>query len=57
MKEITKMRTSKAVVLNTRPGATKVAPFCLFSICPLEYRDGWLAAQHTPPLSPLSCVQ
>lgn len=55
MNEIRKVRTSKAVVLNTRPGL--VALFCQFSICPLEYRYGWMAAQHTPPLSPLSCVQ
>lgn len=40
MDEITKLRTSKAVVLNTRPGL--VAPSCPFSACPLEYRDGWL---------------
>lgn len=40
MNEITKMRTSNAVVLNTRPDL--VAQYLKFLTCPLEYRDGWL---------------
>lgn len=47
MNEITKIRTSNAMVLNVRPDL--VAPYLrFFSTCPSSVQ-GWLAAQHTPP--------
>lgn len=50
MNEITKMRTSNAVVLNTRPDLA--APYRKSFRPALQSTQGWLAAQHTPP--PLS---